>query len=100
MLKNGDVIPITTFFGDEIFPFPLRYKGIETVKTKLGKHKCYRFDPVVEVGRIFESEDDMTIWISADDNMVPIRVKFDMILGSVKCDLVKYKNLPSDLHSI
>ncbi|MGD2033742.1 MAG: DUF3108 domain-containing protein [Bacteroidales bacterium] len=99
-LKNGDVIPITTFFGDEIFPFPLRYKGIETVKTKLGKYKCHRFDPVVETGRIFNSEDDMTVWISADENMVPIRVKFDMIVGSLKCDLTKFKNLSSDLRRI
>ncbi len=99
-LKKGDVIPITTFFGDEIFPFPLRYRGIETVKTKLGKFRCYRFDPVVEVGRMFESEDDMTMWISADQNMVPIRVKFDMIVGSVKCDLAKYKNLAAELRSI
>ncbi len=99
-LKNGDVIPITTFFGDEIFPFPLRYKGIEKVKTRLGKFNCHRFDPVVEAGRVFKSEDDMTIWLSADENLVPIRIKLDMIVGSVKCDLVKHKNLPSDLHTI
>ncbi len=96
-LKKGDVIPIVAFFGDEIFPFPLRYKGKETVRTKLGKFLCYRFDPVVEVGRIFKTEDDMTIWISADQNMVPIRIRFDMIVGAIKCDLVAYKNLTSDL---
>lgn len=99
-LKNGDVIPIITFFGDEIFPFPLRYRGIEKVKTKLGKFKCHRFDPVVEAGRVFKTEDDMIMWLSADENMVPIRIKLDMIVGSVKCDLVKHKNLPSELRSI
>jgi hypothetical protein len=92
-IKKGDVIPIVTFFGDEIFPFPLRYKGKEIVKTKLGSFRCHRFDPVVEVGRIFDSEDDMTVWISADKNMVPIRVRFDMIVGAVLCDLHNYKNL-------
>ena len=46
------------------------------------------------------TEDDMTMWLSADKNMVPIRIKLDMIVGSVKCDLVKHKNLPSDLSSI
>lgn len=98
-LVKGDVIPIITFFGDEIFPFPLRYKGKEIVKTKLGKFSCYRFDPVVEVGRIFESEDDMTMWISADQNMIPIRVRFDMIVGAVLCDLSEYKGLSSELKS-
>ena len=96
-LKDGDVIPIVTFFGDEIFPFPLRYRGIESVKTKLGRFECHRFDPVVEVGRIFESEDDMTVWISADKNRIPIRVRFDMIVGGVLCDLTEYTNLSHEL---
>ncbi len=99
-LKNGDVINIVTFFGDEIFPFPLRYRGHETVKTRLGRYLCHRFDPVVEVGRIFESEDDMTIWISADGNKVPIRVRFDMIVGGVLCDLSAYENLKYSLISL
>lgn len=96
-LKKGEVVEIVTFFGDEIFPFPLRYRGKETIKTQLGKFRCHRFDPVVEVGRIFESEDDMTVWISADANKVPIRVSFDMIVGSVRCDLTGYKNLSHSL---
>ncbi len=98
-LKEGDVMDITTFFGDEIFPFPLRYRGIETVKGPLGKVKCYRFDPVVEVGRIFESEDDMTIWITADKNKIPYKVRFDMIVGAVYCNLVKHENLKYDLET-
>jgi hypothetical protein len=96
-LEKGDRIEVVTFFDNEIFPFPLRYKGIETVKVKMGKIRCYRFDPVVEPGRIFESEDDMSVWISADENKVPIRVQFDLIVGSVKCDLDKYSNLSHSL---
>lgn len=99
-LKKGDVIQITTYFGGDIFPFPLRYRGKENVKTSLGKFYCYRFDPVVEVGRIFSSPDDMSVWISADKNCVPIRVKFDLIVGSVCCDLVQYKNLTYDLKTV
>ena len=99
-LKKGDTIQITTYFGDEIFPFPLRYRGKENVKTSLGKYHCYRFDPVVEVGRIFSSPDDMSVWISADNNCVPIRVKFDLIVGSVCCDLVGYKNLAYKLKTV
>jgi hypothetical protein len=97
-LKKGDVIEFVTFFGDEIFPFPLRYRGKEIVKTKLGKQECYRFDPVVEVGRVFESEDDMTLWVTADQNQLPYRVRMDMIVGAVYCDLVEHKNLVTALN--
>jgi hypothetical protein len=91
--KKGDVINITTYFGDEIFPFPLRFRGKEIVKTKIGKIECYRFDPVVEVGRVFESEDDMTFWVTADKNQIPIKIRMQLVVGSVYCDLIEYKNI-------
>lgn len=99
-LSTGDSLKIITFFDNEIFPFPLRYKGKELIKTKLGNFQCLRFDPVVGTGRIFESEDDMTIWISDDKNLIPLRVRFDLIVGSIKCDLLDYSGLKYEFESI
>jgi hypothetical protein len=99
-LQKGEVIRFITFFGDEIFPFPLRYRGKEIIKTKLGKFECHRFDPVVEVGRVFESEDDMTFWITADQNLIPLRVRLKLIVGSVYCDLISYKNLVAEMKPV
>ena len=98
ILEKGDAIEVITFFGDEIFPFKIRYSGKETIKTKFGKITCFRFDPVVEAGRIFKSEDDMTIWISDDQNLLPVLVKFDMLVGSIKCELDGFANLKYDFN--
>jgi len=92
-IQVGDIIPINTFFDDELFPFDIRYRGREEVKVRLGKFNCLKLVPYVEPGRIFESEDDMTIWISDDANKIPVRVKFDLIVGSIKCDLTGYSGL-------
>lgn len=92
-LKKGDEILVNTFFDDDVFPFRLRYKGREKVKTRLGKVWCHRFDPIVEPGRIFKSEDDMSVWLTDDSNKIPIMVKFDLIVGSVKCELIEYENI-------
>ena len=92
-LKKGDVIDIVTFFDDEIFPFDVRYKGKEVIKSKNGKIRCLRFDPVVEPGRIFNSEDDMTVWISDDENLIPILVRFDLKVGSIKIELIRYSGI-------
>ncbi len=96
-LKKGDVVNFITYFSDEIFPFHLRYKGEETVKTEFGKVRCHRFDPVVEPGRIFKSEDDMSFWLTADENRIPVLIEFDLIVGSVKCELVQYKNVKKSI---
>jgi len=92
-MKYDDVIKINTFFDNEIFPFDMRYRGVETLKTRKGTFECIKLVPFVEPGRIFTSEDDMTIWLSNDRNRVPIRVKFNLTVGSVKCDLIEYSGL-------
>lgn len=92
-LKPGDVLSTITYFDDELFPFDIRYRGKEDIKTKFGTIRCYRFDPVVEPGRMFESEDDMTIWISDDRNIIPIKVRFDLLVGSLKMELDQFANL-------
>ncbi len=99
-INLGDSLNIVTFFDDEIFPFPIRYKGKEIIKTRLGKFPCLIFVPVVEPGRIFESEDDMTFWLSDDKNLIPIRVKFDLIVGSVKCDLSEYSGVKYEFNTV
>jgi len=35
----------------------------------------------------------MTIWFSDDENKIPISIKFDMLVGSFRCDLTKFENL-------
>lgn len=92
-MEYGDIIKINTFFDNEIFPFDMRYRGIENIKTRGGKYRCHKLVPYVEPGRIFNTEDDMTIWLSADNNRVPIRVKLDLKVGSIKVDLIKYSGL-------
>jgi len=99
-INKGDTIHIKTYFTDELFPLSIRYKGTETIKTKLGKVECYRFDPVTEVGRLFKTEDDMSIWFSKDKNFIPVRIRFDIYVGSVKVDLIEYKGITHDFESL
>ncbi len=92
-MKSGDIIKTITFFDDEIFPFDMRYRGIETVKIKKGTFRCIKLVPYVETGRVFEKEDDMIIYLSADRNRVPVRVEFKLRIGTVKCDLIEFSGL-------
>lgn len=94
-IKVGDTIKMQTFFDNKVYPLQIRYKGIETIKTKHGKISCLKFNPIVEPGRVFDTPDDMEIWISNDENKIPIRVQLNLFVGSVKCDLIEYSGLAS-----
>ncbi|NEW85071.1 MAG: DUF3108 domain-containing protein [Mariniphaga sp.] len=97
-IKEGDILFVNMYFSDEIFPFHLRYRGKEIIKTKFGKIRCIKISPVVEVGRMFKSPDDLSIWFTDDDNRLPVMVKMDIrIVGAVFLKLVKYENILSPL---
>ncbi len=96
-LNINQVIKIDTYFSDEVFPLIIRYEGDEIIETRLGKFNCMKFVPIVEVGRVFKSNDDLKIWITKDENLIPVRVQFDLKLGALKCDLIEYSGLKLDL---
>ena len=98
-LTPGETIKINTFFSEENWPLILKYVGIEDVKiSKLGKISCYKFVPVVEVSGLFSDKNALTMWISADQNKIPIRAQMSLVVGSAKMDIVKYENLPNPLN--
>ncbi|MES2679791.1 MAG: DUF3108 domain-containing protein [Bacteroidota bacterium] len=91
--KPGDLYSITCFVDKEIWPLKIKFIGREEIETDIGKYRCLRFRPVVQKGRVFKNEDDLNVWISDDKNHVPMRVKANIIIGSVKMDITGAKNL-------
>lgn len=97
-IAKGDIIEIPTFLDHEIFMFRIRFVGREVVNTKKGKIVALKFVPVLQEGRVFKDEDDLNIWISDDDNHVPVRIQSELVVGSIKVDLVNYSGLRHPLN--
>jgi hypothetical protein len=95
--KSGEIITLMTWFTDELYPIRLKYMGTEEIRTRVGKIYCLKFNPVTEVGRLFKTEEDMTIWFSADKNFLPVKIRFDIFVGSITVDLVSYEGLMNPL---
>jgi hypothetical protein len=98
--KSGDKIPFTLFLDKELFAMYIRYLGKETIKTKYGKFKAIKFKPLLIKGTIFEGGEKMTVWISDDHNKIPLRIESPISVGSIKVDMMSYKNLRYPLSSL
>jgi hypothetical protein len=94
-MKVNDIITIYSYLDHEVYPLKIKYKGIENVKIKSGTYECMRFVPVVQKGRVFKTEDDLSIWVTNDKARIPVLAKANIIVGSVKMELTKYENAPS-----
>jgi hypothetical protein len=92
-LKSGESITIDMFFDEEITKFKLKYIGRQDITTKFGTVTTMVFKPLVQTGRVFKEKESVTLWITDDDNKVPIRIKADLAVGSLKADLDEYKGL-------
>jgi hypothetical protein len=90
-IKRGDIITVTTWFADELYPIRLKYVTTEEIRTKAGRIRCHKFNPVTEVGRLFKTEEDVSVWFSADKNFLPVKVRFDIFVGAFVVDMTSYK---------
>lgn len=96
-LKVNDMISFTMFLDHEQFPFRLRYLGKAMVKTNKGKVLCLKLRPSLQKGRVFKENEAMTIYVSDDINKVPVLIESELMVGSIKVELVKTENLISAL---
>jgi hypothetical protein len=96
-MKVGQTTSFKCFMDDEIFPLEIRYVGKEMVKLRKGKVECMKFRPVVQTGRYFTSDEDVTFWVTNDVNRIPVMVKAKIPVGSVKMHLVEWEGIQKDL---
>lgn len=92
-IKEGEVISLNMFFDEENYNFKLKFLGRETLDTNFGKVKTLRFRPYVMAGRVFKEEESLTLWVSADQNKIPLKVKADLRVGSLQANLESFKGL-------
>ena len=92
-LNPGESIAMDMFFDEENKKFKLKFLGREDINTKFGKVSCMIFRPYVQAGRVFKEEESLTVWISDDDNKIPIRLKASLAVGSLKADIESFKGL-------
>lgn len=98
--KKGDTYAVQTFVDDEVWDLKIKFLGKEIVNSDMGKINCLKFCPVVQKGRVFKKEEDLTLWISDDANHVPVRAQGEILIGSVKMDLIKTSGLVTSLNKV
>lgn len=92
-MKIGESVAVDMFFDDETTKFKLKFIGREDIKTKFGLISTMIFRPLVQSGRVFKEQESLTVWISDDDNKLPLRIKASLAVGSIKADLEGFKGL-------
>lgn len=96
-VKPGQVFEIQAFVDNEVWPLKIKYLKKETIEVDKGKFNCMVFVPVVQTGRIFKKEEDMMVWVTNDQNKIPILAKAKVLVGSVTMEIRDYSGLANPI---
>ena len=92
-LTPNESFAINMFFDSENYLFKLKFIGKQNISTKFGIVPSLKFRPIVQSGRVFREHESVTLWVSDDQNRIPLRMQADLAVGSIKADLENFKNL-------
>jgi len=92
-IQIGEFAAINIFYDLSNFVFKFKFLGRQKLNTKFGIVSCLKFRPYVESGRVFSKEEGLTLWISDDENKIPIRLTADLRVGSIDADLDAFRGL-------
>lgn len=94
----GMAIPFRVFMDQEEFPLRMRYMGkTESKKVYgMGRYRTLKFQPDVIAGNVFDEDSKMSVWVSDDQNRIPLLIESPVSVGSVKMVIKEYKGLKYD----
>lgn len=82
-VEKGKKYPMTFAIDDDVYNVYFIYHGKETVKVKgLGNVKALKFAAKLIAGEVFTGEEDVMMWISDDENKVPVLFEAPILVGT------------------
>ena len=99
-VKLGDTLSIHGFFEDTSYNLKILYKGRQTVSTSLGKIPCHLLVPVMPDNKLFNGPNSIRVWISDDQNRIPVKIQAKMFIGHTGVELTNFRGLRNQLRII
>jgi hypothetical protein len=92
--KAGDTMTLFNFYRDKSHELVVKILGRQEIEIEAGTFNSIVVEPMVKEGGLFKSEGRIVVWLSDDDQKVPLRVNTKVVIGSIDTELREYSGLP------
>lgn len=92
-MSKGQVFKLKNYFDDKSYDLGVKIIGKQTVEVPAGKFRCVIIEPLVTEGGLFKSEGQIYVWLTDDENKIPVKVSTKILIGYVSAELTKYSGL-------
>tara|TARA_R110002096_G_scaffold299710_5_gene494417 strand:- start:353 stop:1132 length:780 start_codon:yes stop_codon:yes gene_type:complete len=89
----GDQQNFTVLFDNKEIIITVKYLKKETISTKLGSKECYKLALSIKGSDILKGNNDNLLWLTADDNKIPVYAKFKIPVGNGELKIVSATGL-------
>ena len=90
---SDSIYRINFYLDDSVYQSVIKYEGKAIVETKWGWLPCLKIKPMLVLGEIFSNKYPMSLWVTDDENHVPVLAESEIIVGSVRVELIDYDGL-------
>lgn len=94
-IEKGERFPINIFADKKTWPLSVKFEGREKNKKVKGKGKfnTLKFSPQVIEGDVFPEDANVHVWVTDDQNRIPLIIESPLSVGSAKAVLHKHSGL-------
>ncbi|GAC1307805.1 MAG: hypothetical protein NVSMB24_20410 [Mucilaginibacter sp.] len=96
----GERFDLQYFLEDGVHTLSITYVGKEVVESDIGKFNCLKFNPTIIPGRVFRKDSKLYLWITDDNNRIPVKAHVELIVGSLSMEITSANNLKYPLNSV
>ncbi|WP_339752476.1 DUF3108 domain-containing protein [uncultured Winogradskyella sp.] len=89
----GDQQNFTVLFDNKEIIITVKYLKKETISTKLGSKECYKLALSIKGSDILKGNNNNLLWLTADDNKIPVYAKFKIPVGNGELKIVSATGL-------
>ncbi|NCD70436.1 DUF3108 domain-containing protein [Mucilaginibacter agri] len=99
-LKTGETFDMRYFLDNAVQTLSITFIGREKVKCALGTFNCLKFNPTIIPGKIFRKNSKLYLWITDDNNRIPVKAHVEVVVGSLTMELTDAKGLKYPLNAV
>lgn len=99
-IRIGEKFDIQYFLEDGVHNMSITYMGKEKIACSMGTFNCLKFNPTIIPGRIFRKDSKLYLWITDDNNRIPVKAHVEVIVGSLTMELSAASGLKYPLNPV
>ena len=92
-IEKNDKVNLHFFLDKTLYPSYFKFLGREEITTQYGKFKVIKIAPLLVKGSVFDGGEKMIVYVTDDQNHIPVRIETPLLVGKIKVDMVGFDNL-------